>query len=215
MITGADSGTPSPGPGRVPLLRTAQADPLAREVFSGSYSQYGGIANLYRALAGSPELLRAWADLAWPLRQRLEVPRALCEAAVLRIAWALQAPYVWAHHWEFAQAAGVPADDLTQLTLGSSWTSFARPLRSVIRAADEMTAVATISDECFTALSEQLPSGQVVELLTTMAFYQGVARLTRALHLPLEDGPPWPRLPAPAPATAAVPAPPSPGAGNG
>src|ERR1700759_1249557 len=138
MAAGAQPRTPAPGPGRVPLLRTAEAGPLAREVFSRSYSQDGGIANLYRALAGSPELLRAWADLAWPLRQRLEVPRALCEAAILRIAWTLQAPYVWAHHWEFAQVAGVPAGGLAQLAAGRPLAGFAEPLRSVVRAADEM-----------------------------------------------------------------------------
>jgi alkylhydroperoxidase family enzyme len=195
---GADAG-PGPAPARVSLLRTAQADPLAREVFARSYGQYGGIANLYRALASSPELLRAWADLAWPLRQRLEVPRALCEAAILRVARALQAPYVWAHHWEFAEAAGVSADQLAWLAAGEPWTVFTGPLGCAVRAADEMTAAACVSDECFAALSEQLPAGQVVELLTTIAFYHGVARLTRALRLPLEDGPSWPPLPEVAP----------------
>src|ERR1700734_3768067 len=93
---------------RVPLVRRADAQPRAREVFDAAYEQYGGIANLYRVLANSPELLHAWAQLAWPLREQIAVDRGLREVAILRIARELRAPYVWAHHHEFAVDAGVP-----------------------------------------------------------------------------------------------------------
>jgi alkylhydroperoxidase family enzyme len=180
---------------RIPLLRTAQADPRAREVFASAHDQYGAIANLYRALANSPELLRAWAELAWPLRTRLEVPRSLAEVAILRIARALRAEYVWAHHYEFALRAGVSEATLALLDSAAPWQLFDGPVRGAVRAADEMTLLATVSDDCYAELSDDLPAAQVLELLATIAFYHCVARLTGALRIPLEAGPNWKQLP--------------------
>jgi 4-carboxymuconolactone decarboxylase len=197
-MAAAGSGIPQvPGPpsARVPLVRRAAAAPRARYVFDDAYRQYGGIANLYRALANSPALLHAWAELAWPLREQVTVARALREVAILRIALELHAPYVWAHHYEFADDAGVPGPVLAQIEAGATWPGFPRPYRSVVRAAEEMTLEATVSEECFAELASELPTGEVVELLTTIAFYTGVARLTRALQIPLEPKPGWRALP--------------------
>jgi 4-carboxymuconolactone decarboxylase len=186
---------PGPQAARVPLVRRADAQPRAREVFDSAYQQYGGIANLYRVLANSPELLHAWAGLAWPLREQVEVSRGLRELAILRIARELRAPYVWAHHHEFAVEAGVPGPVLELIETSVPWPDFAPPYRSVVRAAEEITREATISDECFAELASELPTGQVVELLTTIAFYNAVARLTRTLQIPLERRPGWQPLP--------------------
>jgi alkylhydroperoxidase family enzyme len=183
---------PGPAEARVPLVRRSDALPLAREVFDAAYEQYGGIANLYRVLANSPELLHAWAQLAWPLRERMAADR---ELAILRIARALSAPYVWAHHHEFAVQAGLPGQVLELVEGGAPWSVFPPPYRSAVRAADELTHDATLSDEGFAELSGNLPVGEIVELVTTIAFYNGVARLTRALQIPLEPGPGWRALP--------------------
>jgi 4-carboxymuconolactone decarboxylase len=180
---------------RVPLVRRSDAGPLAREVFDAAYDQYGGIANLYRVLANSPELLHAWAQLAWPLRERMTADRGLRELAVLRIARTLSAPYVWAHHHEFAVEAGLPAQVIDLIEDAAPWAVFPPPYRSVVRAADELTQDASISDECFAELGRLFPVAEVVELLTTIAFYTGVARLTRALQIPLEPRPGWHALP--------------------
>jgi alkylhydroperoxidase family enzyme len=194
-MAAADRASDSPQAARVPLVRHADAPPRAREVFEVAYRKYGGIANLYRALANSPELLHAWAELAWPLREQVEVSRELRELAILRIARELQAPYVWGHHHEFAVEAGVPGAVLELVEAGARWTDFALPYRSVVRAAEEMTLQATVSDECFAQLASELPVGQIVELLTTIAFYNAVARLTRTLRIPLERRPGWRPLP--------------------
>lgn len=184
-----------PPEARVPLVRRSDAPPLVGEIFDAAYQQYGGIANLYRVLANSPELLHAWAQLAWPLRERIAVDRGLRESAILRIARALSAPYVWAHHFEFAVDAGVPGQVLELIESAAAWSAFPPPYRSAVRAADEMTLQAAISDECFADLGDELATSEVVELLTTMAFYHGVARLTRALQIPLEPRPGWRALP--------------------
>ena len=186
---------PGPQEARVPLVRRADAQPRAREVFDAAHEQYGGIANLYRVLAHSPELLHAWAQLAWPLREQIGVDRGLGEVAILRIARELRAPYVWAHHHEFAVGAGVPGEILEMITAGAPWADFPSPYRSVVRSADEMTLQATIGEDCFAALSNDLAAGQLVEMLTTIAFYNGVARLTRALQIPLEPRTGWCPLP--------------------
>lgn len=59
---------------RVPLIRREDAAPKALAIYEQSHREHGRIADLYRALANSPELLAAWTGLAWPLRSELGVP---------------------------------------------------------------------------------------------------------------------------------------------
>jgi alkylhydroperoxidase family enzyme len=63
--------------------------------------------DLYRALANSPGLLRAYATLARSLRYEAETPRPLRELVILRTAQLTGSPYEWAHHRPMAVAAGV------------------------------------------------------------------------------------------------------------
>ena len=49
--------------------------------------------NLYRSLAHTPELLDAWIDWAWALRQQCTTSRTLRELMILRTAVVMRSEY--------------------------------------------------------------------------------------------------------------------------
>ena len=130
------------------------------------------------------------------MRNELSVSRDLREVGILRIAWSLQAGYEWSHHYEFAAASGVPAAVLLAVKAGAAADSFTPPYDLAVCLADEIAESTTVSDACYDALSRAFPPAQVVEMMTTFAFYTAVARLTKGLRLPLERGRSWEPLPA-------------------
>jgi alkylhydroperoxidase family enzyme len=171
---------------RVPLIRTADAPDAVRDVYRRSYEANGGIGNLYRALANSPSVLPAWVELAWPLRSEMRVPRSLRELIILRVAAILDAPYVWAHHSVFALENGLSSEQVGRLDRPGDGDLFDEEQRAVIDAAEELTTSGTLSDDCFAALATRFDAEQIVELVTTISFYNCVARVTSALAIPLD-----------------------------
>src|SRR4051795_9369802 len=91
---------------RLPLTSSTPDDPLLQEIFSEVRGRIGHIPALYRALGNSPAMLRAWIDLAWPLRLNSTTSRALRELVILRGAQMGMIEYEWAHHVPMALAAG-------------------------------------------------------------------------------------------------------------
>jgi alkylhydroperoxidase family enzyme len=175
-------------PPRVPLVRAADTTDGVRAVFAASREAAGGVSNLYRALANSPALLPAWVSFAWPLRAEVELARGMREIAIARVAQILDAPYVWTHHYHFAESADVEPVVLERLRAASPAADFPAGARPVIEAADELTEDATVSDTTWAVLVARFGTAQTTELITTIGFYNGVARITRALGVPVEEG---------------------------
>jgi alkylhydroperoxidase family enzyme len=59
--------------------------------------------------------------------------------------------------------------------------------RAVLRAAREMTSDLQISDETFETLRRELDSERLIDLVITIAFYNGVVRLLGALQIDVEE----------------------------
>jgi hypothetical protein len=62
---------------RVPLADLDPSDPAMETI--RTYFTGREMPEIYRTLANAPRLLRAWTDLAWPLRNEVLVPRGLRE----------------------------------------------------------------------------------------------------------------------------------------
>jgi alkylhydroperoxidase family enzyme len=67
----------------------------------------------------------------------------------------------------------------------------------VCKAADELEARATVSDETFDELYGTFGRRGVTELLFILSFYCAVARLSNATRIPIEDDNPLQRSPSP------------------
>lgn len=140
---------------------------------------------LYRALAHSPKLLRAYSGLATALRYEGQTPRALRELAILRTAQLIGSAYELAHHLPMARAAGVRDAQIAALADWTASDEFDARERAALRAAEEVHACA-VSDEGFAELERSFSDGEIVEVLLLLSFYQAVARLIDGLGLEVE-----------------------------
>src|SRR3954471_471256 len=68
--------------------------------------------NLYRSLAHTPDLLDAWINWAWALRERCHTSRSLREIMILRTAVVMRSEYEWHQHVVMAGEAGVSPDKI-------------------------------------------------------------------------------------------------------
>jgi 4-carboxymuconolactone decarboxylase len=183
---------------RLPAL-PEPTDEITAEVFRTFQEEGRQPIALYRALAHSPRMLRAYSGLARALRYEAETPRELRELAILRTAQLTGSAYEWAHHRAMAATAGVPEEQVREIAGWPSSSAFDERERAVLRCVDEMDGLA-LSDDAVGDLGRLLGASGTVEIVLLVAFYQAVARLIQAFGLEVEpdyrghlDG--WPPTP--------------------
>lgn len=145
--------------------------------------------NLLRALVHSPNGARAFGGLGNFIRFKSKLDPRLRELAILQVGYLTRSPYEYSHHVKLGRDFGVSDDDLRSLaeeTAGQ--TTKLEPLaRLVLRAAREMTLEMAVSEETFAALRAHLDNELLVDLVMTIAFYNGVVRLLATLGIDVED----------------------------
>jgi len=144
--------------------------------------------NLYRALAHSPNALRSFSALGKFIRHQSCLDPRLRELAILQVGYLTRSPYEYAHHIKIGRDFGVTDDDVRALvdeTAGR--TTALDPLtKAVLRAAREMTTDMTVSDDTFAALRQGMDNECLIDLVVTMAFYNGVVRLLATMQIDVE-----------------------------
>ena len=170
---------------RLPLLPIESADEVTAAVFDTFRAEGRDPIALYRVLAHSPLLLRAYAGLARGLRYEAQTPRALRELMILRTAQLTGSEYEWAHHRAMAAANDVPEDKVRMLADWRSSTLYDERERAALRCVEEIHDVA-LSDQAFAELERVMGAPSTVELVLLVAFYEAVARMIQALGLEVE-----------------------------
>ncbi|MBX9589335.1 MAG: carboxymuconolactone decarboxylase family protein [Hyphomonadaceae bacterium] len=146
-------------------------------------------ANIYRALAHSPNGLRAFSTLGGFIRFKSRLDPRLRELAILMVGYLARAPYEWSHHIAIGKTFGVSDGDIRALiNEAEGRPSTLEPLAmAVVRAAREMSEALAISDATFVQLREGLDDERIVDLALTIAFYTGVVRVLASLQIDVED----------------------------
>jgi alkylhydroperoxidase family enzyme len=144
--------------------------------------------NLVRALAHSPDGARAFSALAAFIRFKSRLDPRLRELAILQVGYLTRSPYEYSHHVKIGREFGVSDGDLRALAEESAGRQSAlEPLaQAVLRAAREMTRDLAISDATFAALRAELDNERLVDLVMTIALYNGVVRLLATLRIDVE-----------------------------
>jgi 4-carboxymuconolactone decarboxylase len=171
---------------RLPLKTDGDLHPDTRALFEQMQARGSQIPDLYRLLANAPDLLKAWTDLAWPLRSSNHVPRGLRELVIMRTAILVQAEYEWAHHWPLAIAAGTTEAQLNALHDWRGSDQFDAATRAALVITDELVGTGYVSQEAFEALRHQFDAAGLVHIVLTASFYVCVARFAHAFSLDLE-----------------------------
>ncbi|MEM7424814.1 MAG: carboxymuconolactone decarboxylase family protein [Pseudomonadota bacterium] len=179
---------------RLPLLPETPDDRDVRAMFEEVRGHWPAVPNLYKTLGHSPQMLRAWLDIAWPLRLEAKTPRRLREMMILRGAEISRTAYEWAHHVPLALQAGVTQEEVDALYAGEVPSSASAAERAALQLAEEVTRGPGASPECLEDLKAHFNDAEIIELTLTASFYVCVGRMLMSLGVPLEEKyeEPWP-----------------------
>jgi alkylhydroperoxidase family enzyme len=170
---------------RLPLMPAEPDDEVAAEVFRLFHEEGREPIWLYRTLAHSPRMLRAFSATGRAVRYEATTPRALRELVAMRTGQLTGSGYMWSHHWPMALAEGVPEEKLRALEEWERSELFDARERAALRCADEVHRVG-VEDDTFAELRSQFEPPEIVEIVMTAAFYQAVARILQALQVEVE-----------------------------
>jgi len=120
-------------------------------------------------LARHPQLARAFLTFNSYLLMRGELPARLRELVVLAVTLEHRSSFEWGQHVTMALAAGVSEDDIARIPLGS--TEFEGHDRLVLRAAEELNANGTVSEQAWDQLVEELGTHQAIEVVFVVGAY--------------------------------------------
>jgi alkylhydroperoxidase family enzyme len=142
-----------------------------------------------RALAHNPAAARAMNTIGRYIRHDSKLDPRLRELAILQVGYLTKSEYEYSHHVKIGFDFGVSEDDVRAIaeeTAGrqSGLDAFAR---IVLQAAREMTQGLAISDATFAALRERLNQAELVDLVLTIGFYNGVVRILDTLKIDVEE----------------------------
>ena len=169
--------------GRLPLVPSDSDDAVLAPVFDRFRDAGREPPVLYRALGNAPAMLKAWVDLAWPLRSEPETDRGLRELLIMRVAQLTDAAFEWVAHWDMAVHSGVTVEQLHALSTWPDSELFSEQERAALAVTDELTTDIAASDATFEQLARHFEPGPIVELVLTAAFYNCVSRTLRTLGL--------------------------------
>jgi 4-carboxymuconolactone decarboxylase len=141
--------------------------------------------NLYRSLAHTPDLLDAWIDWAWALREKCATPRGLRELMILRTAVVMRSEYEWHQHITMAAKAGVPREKAQAIAAWQTSDLFTAPERAALMLTDAMLT-GNVPDAVHDQVGEHFSDGERVELVLTAGFYAMVPRVLDACRVPVE-----------------------------
>ena len=167
---------------RVPYLNPSDLAPENRDLLARNL-------NLYKALVNNPDATRSFLVLAQYIRHHSKLDPRLREMAILQVGYATKSPYEFSHHVKIGRDFGVKDDDIRAIEADTNGqpTSLSSLERAVLRAARELTAQPSLSEETVAELKKGLDHQQLIDLLLTISFYCGVVRLLAALQIDVEE----------------------------
>ena len=167
---------------RLPYLDKKDVPPESRDLFKRGL-------NLYRNLAYSPGAAHSFENFSKYLRYESKLNPRLRELAILQVGYLTRAAYSFYGHIGFvSEQFGVSDDDVGNMIAETQGkvTSLEPLVRNVLRAAREMTTNITISDSTFAELRRDMEKSHLVDLVSTIAFYNAAVRYMRTMEIDIE-----------------------------
>ena len=164
-------------------LEHADALPLVQRI----KAERGSVLHLYQMLLHSTPLAEGWLGFMTAVRQQLDLPAALRELVIMRVAQLNGAPYEAQQHEPIALNVGVTPAQLAALPQWAASEAFNELERAVLQLCDTMTQQVQVPRAMLRAVQQQLGDKQTVELVATIASYNMVSRFLEALHIHGDD----------------------------
>jgi 4-carboxymuconolactone decarboxylase len=176
--------TPSPTP-RIPPVPPDEQDQPITELLDAVGAGLAK-ANIFATLVRAPRLFRRWLPFGGALLSG-RIPARDREILILRTGWNCQSPYEWAQHAVIGRAAGLSASEVVELArpVPSGFDEFDTTL---VRAADELHATFSLTDDTWAALAARYDTEQLIEVPMLVGHYHLVAMTLNTLRVELDEG---------------------------
>lgn len=154
-----------------------------------------GVQSHHRALANSPNGLKAFLTMSRFVRAKSTIPAHLRELVILTTGHALGAAYEVETHSDLALAAGVPPEQLRWLEQGQPAEVWPTPVeRLLVAYARQVAAGHDVDERSFTELATHMSPEQLVDLALLVGWYHLCAATFGPLRI-TADGAPAPTAP--------------------
>ncbi len=172
---------------RVAMLSVEDAVATAKEL---GIRESMAKVNAYRMLLNNPQLAVGMNELLTTLlftNKTIDV--RLRELLIMRIGWVTGSTYEWTQHWRFAEAVGLPPEDVVGVRDWRNYDGFDAADRAVLAAVDDTLKHGKISDAVWRECAAHVGGpAELVELVVAIGHWTMFSQLLRSLEIPLEDG---------------------------
>ena len=145
----------------------------------------GRFPNLFKMQLYNPAIADGWLRLGTAVRFNSELDDATREMAICLVAKTTGAEYEWRAHRRIALEQGFSEQTLEDI-LNWRQGEFDTRQRAVLALTEELTKSVQVQDATFNAANQHLSPRQMVELVTTVGYYNMVARFLVGLQIDLE-----------------------------
>jgi alkylhydroperoxidase family enzyme len=144
--------------------------------------------NIFATLAHHPKLLKRWLVFGNHVLAKSTLPARERELLILRTGWLCRAPYEWGQHVAIGRAAGVTDDEITRLTKGPDAPGWSEADAALVRAADELHELSTLTDVTYAALAERYDTQQMLDIVFIVGQYNLVSMALNTFRVERDDG---------------------------
>jgi 4-carboxymuconolactone decarboxylase len=109
------------------------------------------------------------------------------ELIVMRVAALRRSGYEWVQHLFVARDAGLTDEEISRIGYGPDAPFWSALDAAMLRAVDELIDVACISRPTWDALTAELDTQQVLDLIGTVSAYDTLARIFNSLEVDIDD----------------------------
>jgi AhpD family alkylhydroperoxidase len=148
--------------------------------------------NVFTTLARHRGLFRRWLLFAGKLMPGGTLPRADTELVILRVAHNCDCAYEWGHHERLGRRAGLTGQEIERVADGPGAAGWTARQALLLRAADQLHATRTLSDDLWGALRPLLNDQELIELCMLIGHYEMLAMTLNALCVEPESSSPVP-----------------------
>ncbi len=179
---------------RIAPLAPEQWTAQQRELITPQIRADGTVLNLYATMIQHLRLYTPRASFGAYLRSETGLPPRTRELLIMRTAFLIGAEYEWAHHFEYARAAGLTNEEIVRIAGGPNAAGWSEEHRTVLRAADELRREAFITDRTWSLLAKHYNAKQLMEIVFTVGGYTMTGLAINSFGIQLEPGyPSFPR----------------------
>lgn len=167
-----------------PLLRIALVE---RDDYSPEQAELANgrdIYNLTRMMVNHPDLYRVFIPLAEKLMRGSLLPPREREILLIRTLELCRGAYEAQHHDLIARSLGMSEAEIDWVKKGGSELSGFD--RTLVKAADELIAEKTVSDETWRALAQRYTVQQLMEVVFLVGAFAMISMVTNSLGVPTD-----------------------------